>query len=326
MATALDPRFKRLKSLDKHDRRRAWLLVQQAVDDIQRKHDRAALHAQQQQAAGDLAEIGLANSSSNSSSSARRGNSDAGSVYNGASNGNSNSSSGHSYSNSAAPLPLGALPYPHQQGYTMQLNDISSNSSNGCSASHLTAAAATDLTAAAVAAVAAVKANSSSSSSSNGASSGGGSSYIAEDAPPPLAVPQLSGHISLGGREMSLMMLAPADPPDAFVLEYLISGEDSSSEDEQQQYDDDALYERGGDSPGVDPEDSKAGGERLRKRRRLSGGPASVIRAGTELARFKQQYTPLPNGCDPLQWWREHTVAFPVLSGLALELLSFRGN
>eukprot|EP00953_Heterococcus_sp_UTEX-ZZ885_P042417 21553-Heterococcus_DN1.PRE.1 len=124
-------------------------------------------------------------------------------------------------------------------------------------------------------------------------------------------------------------MLAPADPPDAFVLEYLISGEDSSSEDEQQQYDDDALYEQqhgGGDSPGVDPDDAKAGGERSRKRRRLSSGPTSVIRAGTELARFKQQYTPLPNGCDPLQWWREHTVAFPVLSGLALELLSFRGN
>jgi hypothetical protein len=322
MATALDPRFKRLKSLDKLDRRRAWLLVQQAADDIQRTHDRAALHAQQQQAAGDLAELGLANSGS---SSARRSSSDAGSAYNGASNGSSNS---NTYSNSAAPLPLGALPYPHQQGYTMQLNDISSSSSsNGCGASHLTAAAATDLTAAAVAAVAAAKANSASSSSSNGAtSSGGGSSYIAEDAPPPLAVPQLSGHISLGGREMQLMMLAPADPPDAFVLEYLISGEDSSSEDEQQQYDDDALYERGSDSPGVDPEDSKAGNERSRKRRRLQGGPASVIRAGTELARFKQQYTPLPNGCDPLQWWREHTVAFPVLSGLALELLSFRGN
>eukprot|EP00953_Heterococcus_sp_UTEX-ZZ885_P006208 3803-Heterococcus_DN1.PRE.1 len=91
MAAALDPRFKRLKSLDKIDRRRAWLLVQQAVDDIQRKHDRAALHAQQQQAAADLAELGLANGSS--SSSAHCSNSDAGGAYNGASNGNSNSSS-----------------------------------------------------------------------------------------------------------------------------------------------------------------------------------------------------------------------------------------
>src|SRR6476646_10393742 len=87
MATALDPRFKRLKSLDKQDRRRAWQLVQQAVDDIQRKHERAVadravtarlLLAQQQQAAGDLAALGLANSGS----SARRSSSDGGSAYN----------------------------------------------------------------------------------------------------------------------------------------------------------------------------------------------------------------------------------------------------